>query len=94
MFANEVSDNNTDDRDMSGRVFKEVRFVCAAPECQSTSDHHYLNHKKGQTCDLYLRCENSDEHREVLPEEGLWFPDKSTALKVSATCIYITIVIS
>ena len=89
LFANVSNDNDTDDRDMSGRVFKEVCFVCAAPECQSTSRCHYLKHKKGQTCDLYLRCENSDEYREVLPEEGLWFPDKSTALKVSATCIYI-----
>ena len=75
------------DSDESGKVFKEVRFICAAPECQSASDCHYLKHKKGQTCDLYLRCENSDEHREVLPEEGFWFPGKSTALKVNTTYI-------
>ena len=74
------------DYDESGKVFKEVQFVCAAPECQSTSGCHYLKHKKGQTCDLYLRCKNSDIHRQVLPEEGFWFPDKGTALKVNATC--------
>ena len=80
--CDDIVDNNE-----SGKVFKEVRFVCAAPECQSTSGCHYLKHKKGQTCDLYLRCKNSDEHREVLPEEGFWFPNKSTALKVIITCI-------
>ena len=87
LFASEGIDNDTDDNDESGKVFKEVRFVCAAPECQSTSDYHYLKDKKGQTCDVYLCCKNSDKHREVLPEEGFWFPDKSTALKVNITCI-------
>ena len=87
LFANKGNDNDTDDKDVSGKVFKEVRFVCAAPECQSTSGCHYLKHKKGQTCDLYLRCENSDMHRKLSPEESFWFPDKTTALKVNTTCI-------
>ena len=91
LFASEDSDNDIDDGDKSGKVFKEVQFVCAAPECQSTSCCHYLKHKKGQTCDLYLRCENNDKHRKVLPEEGFWFPDKTTALKVIITCIYMNI---
>ena len=87
LFAGEGIDYDIDDNDESGKVFKEVRFVCAAPECQSTSGCHYLKHKKGHSCDIYLRCENSSEHREVLPEEGFWFPDKSTALKVNTTSI-------
>ena len=61
LFASEGIDTDTDDNDESGKVFKEVRFVCAAAECQSTSDFHYLKHKKGQTCDVYLRCKNSDK---------------------------------
>ena len=84
--CDDIVDNNK-----SGKVFKEVQFLCAAHECQSTSGCHYLKHKKDQTCDLYLHCENNDEYREVLPEEGLWFPDKSTELKVSIICIYINI---
>ena len=68
--------------DDSGKVFKEI-CVCATPDCQSTSCCHYLKHKKGQTCDLNLCCKNSDDHRKILPEEGLWFPDKSIALNVS-----------
>ena len=87
LFANDGNDNDVDDKGVSGKVFKEIRFVCAAPDCRSTSDYHYLKHKKGQTCDLYIRCENSDKHREILPEEGFWFLDKSTALKVNTTCI-------
>ena len=71
-----------DDESESGKVFKEVRFVCAAPDCQSDSEFHYLKHVKGQTCDLHLCCQNSDEYRNVLPEEGLWFPEKSTTVKV------------
>ena len=93
LFAGEGIDYDIDDNDESGKVFKEVRFVCAAPECQSTSGYHYLKHKKGQTCDLYLRCENNDMHRKVLPEEGFWFPDKSTALKVNTTCVYVNCII-
>ena len=81
------------DSDESSKVFKEVRFVCATPKCQSTSGCHYLKHTKGQTCDLYLHCENSDEHRKVLPEEGLWFSEKRLASKVCSfinkCCIHI-----
>ena len=74
------------DNDESGKVFKDVQYVCAAPECLSTSSCHYLKHKKDQTCDLYLHCENSDEHRKVLPEEGLWFSEKRITSKV---CVFV-----
>ena len=75
--------------DESGKVFKEVRFICGTLDCQSTSGPHYLKHNKGQTEDLYLCCENSDKYRKVLPEEGFWFPNKTTALKVNTNHIII-----
>ena len=57
LFASEGRDNDIDENNESGKVFKEVRFVCAAPECQSTSGCHYLKHKKDQSCDQHLFCE-------------------------------------
>ena len=86
-----------DDDNESGKVFKEVRFVCAKSECQA-SGLHYLEHVKGHSCDLHLFCEKNDEYREVLPEEGLWFPDKSTSVNVIKVCmnninIFIIIII-
>ena len=53
LFADEGIDYDIDDSDESGKVFKEVRFVCAAPECQSTSGCHYLKHKKA-TAVIYI----------------------------------------
>ena len=76
-----------DNESESGKVFKKIRFVCAAQECQSTSGPHYLNHVNGQRCDLNIYCEKSDVYREVLPEEGLWFCEKILTSKV---CIFLS----
>ena len=89
LFASEGRRDDIYDNDESGKVFKEARFICGAPDCVSTTSPHYLKHKKGQTEDLYLCCENNDKHRKVLPEEGLWFPTKTTAVKVNITHIII-----
>ena len=69
-----------------GKVYKEIRFVCAAQECQSTSGCHYLNHVNGQGRDLNIYCEKSDVYRDVLPEEGLWFSEKRITSKV---CVFV-----
>ena len=79
--------NDIDDNDKPGKVFKAVRFVCAAPECLSISGCHYLKHKKDQTCDHHLFCENNNEYHRVLPEESFLFPDKNTASKVSTNFV-------
>ena len=60
LFTNEDRDNNIADNDESGKVFKEVQFVRAAPECQSTSVCHYLN-----DCLLLYRLMRSHKHTHI-----------------------------
>ena len=75
-----------DNESESGKVFKKIRFVCTAQECQSTAGTHYLNHVKGQSIDLNIYCERSDVYREVLPEEGYWFSEKRLT---STVCVFV-----
>ena len=85
LFGSLKMENNNNESEY-GKVYKEIRFVCAAQECQSTSDCHYLNHVNGQSRDLNIYCEKSDVYRNVLPEEGLWFCEKILTSKV---CVFL-----
>ena len=81
LFGRMKDDENKSE---SGKVFKDIRLVCAGPDCQSICGFHYLKHLKGHSRDLYLRCEENEVFREVLPEEGLWFSEKRRESKVWA----------
>ena len=85
LFGSLRMEHNNDESEY-GKVYKEIRFVCAAQECQSTSGCHYLNHVNGQGRDLNIYCEKSDVYRDVLPEEGLWFSEKRITSKV---CVFV-----
>ena len=63
------------------KVFKEIRFLCASETCAAV-DPHYLHHRQGQTCDLPIKCNNSNKYRQVLDKEGFWFPKTKTAKEV------------
>ena len=63
------------------KVFKEVRFLCASETCAAVGPH-YLHHRQGQTCDLHIKCDNSNKYRQVLDKEGFWFLKTKTGKEV------------